>query len=482
MSDRYYDDRNHGKPDRPDPERKKFVVSISDEDYESESAYTSPRNTGAQRQNAQRRPGSYPQQRQRPNQPAGRPMGLQRRDLPVSRTRVITTRTGEKYEIPEENPLASKNIKKTRKNQKSRGCIVAVVYAIIVCSISALLSFYIIVGINDMFGLIKEDAEIVVEVPPESDLDAITKLLDENGVVDYPFFFKLYAQFTNDDDFKHGTFTLNSKSDYDMIIRKLTRPASADKSIVKVTFPEGYNIEQIAELLDYNCVCESENFYKTMETYAYSHKFMPLIPVNDVRIYRLEGYLFPDTYSFYINEGSVSAINRMLNAFDSKIFNNTELAIQARANALGVSVDQIITMASIIERESPDPEQMKNVASVFYNRMRNPSHDGTGGMLQSDATRWYPFTTGKAMRESETLTEEQKTNWVSAYDTTTFAGLPPGPICCPGYNSIYAACYPNNTGYYYFFMDDNGTHFYASTYGEHLQNIENARANGTYSG
>ena len=460
-------------------EKKKFVVHISDEDYGDYESSESMR----PRRNPQRSSANQSLAR-RQNQGGG----LARRDMPVSRTRVVTTRTGDKYEIPEESMLSPKALKKQRKNQKGRGCIIAVVYALIVCAISGLLSFYIIVGINDMFGLVKDDAEIEVYIPAKADLDQVATILGDAGVVDYPFFFKLYANFTNAEEFRGGaTFTLNSKSDYDMLIRKLTRPASADGSIVTVTFPEGFNIQQIAERLEEYYVCDAEAFINSCNNYK--EKFSKYSCINYInvkqstdRVYGLEGFLFPDTYSFYMQEGSVSAINKMLDAFNKKVINNPDLLIGERAKALGVTIDDIITLASVIERETPDPNEMKNVASVFYNRMKNPGHDGIGGKLQSDATRWYPYATKTVFQAATDLTADQKASWVSKYDTTTFAGLPPGPICCPSYDAIYAACYPNSTSYYYFFTDDNKAHYYATTYGEFQQKLNQAKAAGVFSG
>ncbi len=452
-----------------DPNR--FVVNISDEDYEGDG---SGRRQRADRGN-QRYQRLAPQQRPGANDPNSQ--ALLRKDIPVSRTRVITSRAGEKYEIPEENNLPPKLLRRQQRNPKSRGCVVSVVYAAIVVSISALLAFYLIVGINDMFGLVKEPMEVVVTLEKDADLDDVTRILEENGVVDYPFFFRLYASFTMDDDFKHGEFTLNAKSDYDMIIRKLTRPSTADKSVVKFAIPEGLNLEQIADLLEENCVCEKEAFFNTVATYEYKWDFYKDIPKDEEkRVYKLEGYLFPDTYSFYIWEGSVSAINRLLDGFDIRVLRNEELDFKNKASKLGMTMDQIITLASIIEREVPDPDEMKNVASVFYNRMKNPNFEGTGGKLQSDATKWYPYATRKAMLDSDKLSQTQKDGWSSPnYDTFTFSGLPAGPICCPSLNAITAALNPNDTNYYFFFTkeDADGTihYYYAHSYAEHENNV-----------
>ena len=427
-----------------------------------------------------------------------------RRDYPAPRTRVVTSRYGDRYEIHDDMPMGAAEMRQYGRNGRSRGCMVAVVYAVIVCSISVLLSYYLIVGINDMFGLVKTEAEVTIELPKGADLNYVTHLLDEKGVVEYPFFFKLYASISNKKPFKDGTFILNTKSDYDMIIRKLTHPAGAEKNIVKVPVPEGLNVVEIKEKLEYNMVFEDRaNFDDVMQNYPYKHTFIQegIIPSTEGRLYRLEGYLFPATYTFYMGEGAKSGLNRMLNAFSERIMEvdpSTGLAVQdqklkikERAAALGCSVDDIIIMASIIERESLCTDEHKedaaNVASVFYNRMKNPSHEGIGGKLQSDATIWYPYPTKKAMQESKTLSQKEKDDWVENaysvnpnYNTHARLGLPAGPICNPGYNAIFAAAYPSKTEYYFFFIDDNGTHYFAKTYADHLANVEAARAAETW--
>ena len=525
-----------------DETKKAFRVTISDEDYaagndydydrQRQQYYTPNRQQNAYRpqgqptayrtQNGQRTPAranEYEQKSVRsavPTQPARREntqmqQYRQQAQSPLTRTRTVTTRTGERFEIPEETAIPPKIMRRNSKNTKSRGCIIALVYAAIVCSISALLSFYIIVGLNDMFGLVKEESEITVDIPKDATLDQVTTILDENGIVEYPFFFKLYAGFTNDTSFKAGTFVLNTKSDYDQIIRKLTKPATADNSIVKVTIPEGYTIEQIGELLEEYCVCEKEAFINSVQYADFSsYDFVNYIPTSETRIYRLEGYLFPSTYDFYIWGGSKHAISKMLAAFEDNVLEGSDYDYDEITNSslssdkkkskkteLGKKLDKIIIMASVVEREVPSPDDMKKVASVFYNRLNNPKVQGTGGMLQSDATRWYPFATAAALKESDKITASEKENWIenhkgsytmtatnpttdvsetktfdtSLYDTYVVAGLPTGPICCPGLNSINAAISPASTNYYFFYSKSDGTTLFAETYSQHEDNI-----------
>ncbi len=530
----------NGRP--ADEQKKTFRVTISDEDYSAggdrefdrqrqqyytpnrqQAGYRQQNGNGYRPQGGQRPPArsnEYEQKSVRsavPAQPQRRDAGqIQQYRQPVpsqlTRTRTVTTRTGERFEIPEETAIPPKIMRKNSKNTKSKGCVIALVYAAIVCSISALLSFYIIVGLNDMFGLVKESSEITVEIPKDATLDDVTRILDENGIVEYPFFFKLYAGFTNDTSFKAGTFMLNTKSDYDQIIRRLTKPATADNSIVKVTIPEGYTVEQIGELLEEYCVCEKEAFINSVQYADFSsYDFVNYIPASENKIYRLEGYLFPSTYDFYIWGGSKHAIGKLLSAFEDNVLKDSDYDFDAVTNdsslsaskkkakkeKMGKNLDKIIIMASVVEREVPDPEDMKKVASVFYNRLENPKVQGTGGMLQSDATRWYPFATAAALKESDKISAADKENWInnhkgtytmtatspitqitetktfdtSLYDTYVIKGLPAGPICCPGLNSINAARSPAKTSYYFFFSKSDGTTLFAETYSQHEANI-----------
>lgn len=395
---------------------------------------------------------------------------------PTPATRVVTGSMGDKYQIQEDSVIAPRQIKNRQKSvrKKNRGCIIALVYSAAVCSISILLSYYIIVGVNDMFGLVKDETDIVIDVPKDATLDDITELLDENDVVDFPVFFKMYAKFTDEDEgFKAGTFTLNTKSDYSQILQKLRRPAGADKSTIRVTIPEGLTVEQVAELMEENSVCEAEYFLDSINNKEFTQKFLKNVDTdNKNRTYKLEGYLFPDTYEFYLNEGSVNAINRLLNAFATKW--TSEFTEQA--DKIGMSMDEVIILASIVEREASKTDDRMGVASVFYNRLQNSK--GTGGKLQSDATRWYPYATYDDLMASDKLTDAEKKDWVEnnkgICDTYRIKGLPDGPICNPSLDSIKAVLYHDKTSYYYFCSGQEGEFYFAKTLTEHNANLKKA--------
>ncbi len=242
---------------------------------------------------------------------------------------------------------------------------------------------------------------------------------------------------------------------------------------VTITFPEGLTVMQYGELLEENNVCSASDFYAAMRETDFTEDYS-FLPSNDIlqsREYPLEGYLYPDTYSFYVNESPNSVIIRFLNNFGSYVAD--ELVEYANSNGEGftnleMSFDNAIIMASIVERESADDDQRPTIAACFYNRIENPSESGTGGKLQSDTTKFYPY-----------VMSTVPDGFVSEYNTYNFVGLPKGPICNPSISSIKAAVYPDeDCDDYFFYTDVNGNHYYASTYAEHLENIQYCKENG----
>lgn len=211
---------------------------------------------------------------------------------------------------------------------------------------------------------------------------------------------------------------------------------------VRVTIPEGYSFMQIAELLEKKGVCTAKDFYETCQ--AYSPKSFS-IPSSSDRCFKMEGYLFPDTYDFYTNDSPRSVLIKMLNNFHAKV---------------GDIDDDTLILASMIEKEARSDEHMRLVSSVFHNRL------ATGGeykYLNCDPTREYVnnYITDNPLVENQT-------KYAPLYNTCNKrAGLPAGPICCPGLQAIEAARNPADTDYYYFFYGADSTNHYSKTLEEH---------------
>lgn len=227
----------------------------------------------------------------------------------------------------------------------------------------------------------------------------------------------------------------------------------AKSNIVTVTIPEGYSVSQITALLEKKGVCTQQKLLDTMSSYDFS--YYPLVkamPSNPNRCFKLEGYLYPNTYQFYLNQKPQDVLGVFLRGSDSKI----TASDRSRAAELGYSVDQIITLASIIQKETSNSENMKNVASVFYNRLK------AGMRLDADPTITYIEFYVKPLINGDN-------RYNSYYNTYKCPALPAGPICSPGRDALNAALNPNTTDYLYFVSKD-GTTLYAKTLEEHNAN------------
>lgn len=235
------------------------------------------------------------------------------------------------------------------------------------------------------------------------------------------------------------------------------------KSSVRVTFPEGYTVYQMAQLLEEKKVCSAEDFMKAANTPV---EGIDIENSND-RVFLLEGYLFPDTYDFYIGEDASSVVKRFIKNYNSKVGEATK----QKANQLGYSMDEMLTLASIIQKEcDKDIAECKNVSSVFHNRLSQSKNSYLG----SDVTYFYLKNMAEHLGGSES--EEFDRYLLNYYTYSPYRkGLPAGPICNPGLKAIEAAVSPAQTEYLYFLTDASGEKFYyAQTYEQHLKNGKEA--------
>lgn len=237
-----------------------------------------------------------------------------------------------------------------------------------------------------------------------------------------------------------------------------TTAAAAARQTVRVTIPEGWTLTQIFKKLEQEGVCRFDALMETAASYDY--RYYPLIAAlpDNSRAFRLEGYLYPDTYEFYKNERPQDAIGRFLRVAEQRI---TE-ADRNRAQTLGYSTDQILTVASIIEKEGSNPEQVAMIASVIYNRLKQNMRLQMDSGITYIEDRVKPYISGDTNRYN------------SLYNMYKCSGLPAGPICNPGRTAIRAALYPAESDYLYFCHDKNAGYYYAVTYEEHQENLKKA--------
>lgn len=239
---------------------------------------------------------------------------------------------------------------------------------------------------------------------------------------------------------------------------------SETDNTVRVTFPEGYSVSQIAAKLEKNNVCSAVEFMNEANNSDYLSQFSIDISNPDERSFLLEGYLFPDTYDFYIDESASSVIKKFLRNTDNKFSDE----YRQRAAQLGYSEDEILNMAAIIQIESGGSAQAGKVASVLHNRLNSSEFK----RLQCDATVSYLKNSVKPY-----VDESRYDELCELYNTYMCYGLPAGPITNPGITAIEAALWPEETDYYYFVTDSDGAYHYARTYEEHQSNCADAGIN-----
>ena len=299
-------------------------------------------------------------------------------------------------------------------------------------------------------------ADVVVE-QGASTAD-IAAELKEKGVIRYPLFFRMMSRLGGHDaDYKQGTFVVERHIGYHAIFRALSDPAGGQAGFVKVTIPEGFELRQIADRLEEAGLIDRDVFYNLVESGQFDYAFVREIPKRENR---LEGYLFPDTYSFSKTaDTEQTIINAMLKRFEEVVYTQEN---RSRARALGLSMDEAVTLASIVEREALGENDRKDVSSVFHNRLASKEFP----YLQSCATVQY------ILKERKAVLSEADTQIKSAYNTYQVKGLPLGPIASPGAASVEAALYPNRTDYLFFVLGSDGVHHFSKTYEEHLAHMK----------
>lgn len=334
--------------------------------------------------------------------------------------------------------------------------------------LGVLIGIFLVSSCSDVMGIMKDETQHEVTVKAGWSTYRMAVEMKNQGVIKHPAVFTVYSMLKGSKStFKSGTYLLDGGMSYDKMISAIQRKQSSQT--VRITFTEGMTAYQIANLLEENGVCRATEFLNAVNTGSYNYDFIPYDAEESGRFYRLEGYLFPDTYDFYINENVDSVVRRFLNNFASKFTEN----MRAKANSLGMSIDQVVTLASIIEKEATDVFEMANVSAVFHNRLNNPQKFPK---LQSDVTYFYVTS---VINKIINVTDS---SYTYAYDTYVRNGLPVGAICCPGSASLTAALNPSESGYYYFVTDKEGTFYYAQTLSQHNSNIRKANAKGDVNG
>lgn len=319
--------------------------------------------------------------------------------------------------------------------------------------------------VNDVFSFVGSDTEETVLIPEGAGTEEVSSILAENGLIRFPIAYRLYAKFRSfGENYLAGEFVLNTSMGYDEL-RGALSPKKGSRLQKKITIPEGLTTDEIIDIFVSEGIGTKEGFVDIIEHGGdFGYDFLAEIPKNPDRTYRLDGYLFPDTYFFYADSTETEIITKLLATFNRKFDEGLREATKAK----GYTVDEILRIASVVEKEAYYRSDMPAIASVFLNRLKNRNFS----RLDSDATvKYIKIIAG----DFSAPTAEDIDGLNHPYNTYKIKGLPPGAICSPGYDAIFSVIYPAETNYYYFVSAKDKSTVFSKTYAEHLRAVANLR-------
>ena len=370
-----------------------------------------------------------------------------------------------------EEELTERDFQPVRRGREYHsGCLGGVMYFVFIACISIILACVAWMSAADALALNKDLFTAEVSLPTEiftsktvevldedgnvtgtkrvssADIDYVAEELKSAGLIQYKWLFKLFCRISKaDTKLEPGEYELKSSYDYRALIGKMRKNSGA-AATVTVTIPEGFTMSQIFYRLEENGVCGYEELMDAAANENFEYSFLIGTEVGDAS--RLEGFLFPDTYEFYKGMSAPSAINKFLQNFYGKMSADMEKQVSDR----GMTLRQVLEIASLIEREAANDEERPLIAAVIYNRIRS------GWTLGLESSILYVHQDHEGAPTAEMLSED------SPYNLMINTGLPPTPICNPGMSSINAALVPANTGDYFFTLDTaTGTHQFFET-------------------
>ena len=293
--------------------------------------------------------------------------------------------------------------------------------------------------------------KIVVSIPKGVGLFNIATVLKDNNLIKNRITFVILAKISHKDkDIKAGVYNIPIAYSNDKILTMMTR-GQIYSNIVRVTIPEGYESYKIADKLASEGLVNKESFLELVnDPSQFSQKFKFL---QEPDIISLEGYLFPDTYLIDRKFSEKYIIELMLKRFED-MYNGQ---FKEKQKSMKLSLNQFITIASIVEREAKIEKERPMIAKVFYNRL------SINMPLQSCATVQY------ILKERKKVLSIEDTKINSPYNTYKNKGLPPGPIASPGKKSMFAALNPDNNNFLYFVAKKDGGHSFSTNYNDHLK-------------
>ena len=364
------------------------------------------------------------------------------------------------------------NKKKKNENVVARPFLIPLISCFVILAlISCLFTYsYILADFSSQSQkgdiVIEESEQILFVITNGMTTTQIAESLKDMGLISNVTVFKLFSKLDGyDGQYKTGSHYLKKGLE----IKDIMKILASDTVTKKVTFPEGFTVKKIAARLEANDLCSAEEFMNTVNSIVKDEEFLeeyPFLKNLPDRDFALEGYLFPDTYFFDLAATPEEIIRIMLDNF----YDRYTPDYYTKAEKLGFTMDEVIILASIVERECRISAERRKVAGVFYNRLTNP-FDSSLEYLQSCATLQYIIERDTGFIKDVLTLEDEKIE--DRYNTYIHKGLPPGPICSPGIESIKAVLNLEKHDYYFFVLDSkssSGSHLFAKTLKEHEAN------------
>ncbi len=364
---------------------------------------------------------------------------------------------------------------KTKKRKKRNSVASTYLFFFFVIVISMIVSVYAIFCMNDILAITKNTSTVTVSFSQEiKSTDEAIDVLSSNGLIKCKQFCKLFVKLR--DKFIHssalgapydaGVYYLNGKMGLEGMLVNMKGYNNASSDVVKLTFPEGYTVPEVIKKLDDNDVCDREALLSVIESTSFNFELTEDLTAQENVPYRLEGYLFPDTYEFYVDESPASVIRKFLEQGD-KVYTDK---YSQRAKKLGLSSYEVMTIASIVQRETGDVKQMKIISAIIQNRLANPSQYPTIGCQST--SDYITKKVKPSLSSTSSHTSEYYLTYYNTNSSSTVVGLPAGPICNPGKDAIEAALYPADTDAKYFFHDSDGNMYTASSLSEFKEKVQ----------
>lgn len=367
-----------------------------------------------------------------------------------------------KTEKPKPKKAAKSTKKKKKKKSKVNNSLFGgIILVVVILTVSMVLAVGGISMGMEYYGIGKSDEDIRFNIPSGSTNSQIADILVNEGVIKNKQLFMIALKIEKPETIYPGDITLRPSSGYSSIITALSQMRESYKTVT-ITFAEGENLLSIAEKLEKNNVCSAEDFLFEFNK-DQGYEFEKQLTDSSDMFYRMEGYFYPETYDFYVEDSASNVTKKIRDQFEKQYEK-----LKTKIEKSGMDLNEVMTLASIVQLEAASTDEMPTVASVFLNRLDDPD---TYPMLQSDTTSNYIKNVIKVEADNTASIE----HYTECYDTYKCKGLPAGPICNPGIDAINAVLNPKKTDYYYFCNNlKTGETFYAKTLEEHEKNLVKA--------